>query len=193
MEKTNNQTSSFSHNTKVYLEAYTCILKEMICGMTKADLTNSISQNFIVQMIPHHKAAIQMSRNVLKYTTDCDIECIASNIISEQTQGICDMKKILPCCCKKLNSREDLCSYQEQVEKIFRKMFHCMETAEACNSIDCNFLRQMLPHHEGAVAFSEVALQYCICPELKPILQTIVSTQKQGICRMQELLCCLSR
>lgn len=192
MEKTNTQ-SSFSHNTNEYLNAYACILKEMICCMTKAELTNSISHNFIVQMIPHHKAAIQMSRNVLKYTTDCDIECIASNIITEQTQSICDMEKALPCCCQKFNAQRDLCAYQKQVDKISQTMFHCMETAEACNSINCNFLREMIPHHEGAVAFAETTLQYCICPELKPILDSIIVSQKKGVCQMKELLCRLSR
>ena len=185
-------TNSFSHNTNDYLDAYSCILKEMICGMTTAKLSDSISHNFIVQMIPHHKAAVQMSRNVLKYTTNCDIECIASNIITEQTQSICNMEKALPCCRKKSNAKSDLCAYQTQVEKIFQTMFRRMQTAGSCNSIDCNFLWEMIPHHEGAVAFSETTLEYCICPELKPILQAIITSQKQGICQMKELLCCLS-
>jgi len=186
------RTISFSHNTKDYLDAYACILKEMICGMTTAELSDSISHNFIVQMIPHHKAAIQMSRNVLKYTTDCNIEHIASNIIKEQTQSICDMEKALPCCRKKTNAGNDLCAYQKQVEKIFQTMFRRMQTARSCNSIDCNFLWEMLPHHEGAVEFSETTLKYCICPELRPILQAIITSQKQGIGQMKELLRCLS-
>lgn len=185
-------TNSFSHNTNEYLDAYACILKEMICGMTNAELSDSISHNFIVQMIPHHKAAIQMSRNVLKYTTNCDIECIASDIIMKQTQSIRDMEKVLPCCSKKSNPRNDLCIWQKQVERIFQTMFHRMQTAQSCNSIDCNFLWEMIPHHEGAVAFSEATLKCSICPELTPILQAVITSQKQGICQMNELLQCLS-
>ncbi|MCM1174639.1 MAG: DUF305 domain-containing protein [Blautia sp.] len=186
--ETNKHTIPFSRNTNDYLDAYACILKEMICGMTTARLSDSISHNFIVQMIPHHRAAIQMSRNVLKYTTNCDIERIASNIITEQTKSIDNMEKALPCCAGKTNSKNDLCSCQKQVEEIFQTMFHRMQTAKSCNSIDCNFLWEMLPHHEGAVAFSETTLEYCICPELKPILQAIISSQKQGIRQMKELL-----
>lgn len=190
MAKTTNP--AFSHNTNDYLDAYACILKEVICGMTTAELTNSISHNFIVQMIPHHKAAIQMSRNVLKYTTNCEIERIASNIITEQTKSISNMENALPRCCKKVNSKNDLCSYQKQVDQIFQTMFQRMRTAKSCNSIDCNFLWEMIPHHEGAVGFSETTLKYCICPELTPILQAIITSQKQGICQMKELLRCLS-
>ena len=57
---------TFSNVTKRYLSRFDEILDEMIQGMTDAPLTDSISHNFIVQMIPHHQAAIQMSENHLR-------------------------------------------------------------------------------------------------------------------------------
>lgn len=193
MNKSRNNTVVLSKNTKNYLDTFHCILDEMIRGMTHAGLCDSISHNFIVQMIPHHKAAIQMSGNILKYTTNIEIEQIAARIIDEQTKSIANMENILSCCSRKCNAENDLCTYQKEADKIFRTMFRCMQNATADNSVDCNFLREMIPHHEGAVAFSETALQYCICPELKPILNSIITSQKEGICRMQELLKCLCR
>lgn len=193
MNKSCNNTPLLSKNTRNYLETYRCILDEMIRCMTHAGLCNSISHNFIVQMIPHHKAAIQMSENICKYTTNIDIEQIASRIIDEQTKSIANMEKILPCCSRKTNSEKDLCTYQKEVDKIFQSMFRCMQNANAVNSVDCNFLQEMIPHHEGAVAFAETALQYCVCPELKPILKAIVNSQKEGICRMREVMKCLCR
>ncbi|MGE7921159.1 hypothetical protein ACQKM9_19790 [Viridibacillus sp. NPDC093762] len=50
--------------TKKYLRAYYKILDTMIKNMTNVTLTNSISDNFILQMIPHHRAAITMSKNI---------------------------------------------------------------------------------------------------------------------------------
>ena len=55
----------FHASTKDYLTAFYKILNQMIHGMEQACLTDSISHNFIVQMIPHHKAAIRMSENLL--------------------------------------------------------------------------------------------------------------------------------
>lgn len=46
---------SFSSSTKEYLSVFYDILDRMIQGMEDACLTDSISQNFIVQMIPHHR------------------------------------------------------------------------------------------------------------------------------------------
>ena len=63
----------FSFDTKEYLNTFYCILDQMVREMTTANLTESISNNFIVQMIPHHQAAIRMSENLLKYTDWCPL------------------------------------------------------------------------------------------------------------------------
>ena len=65
-----------------YLNEYRRILDNMIDGMTRAPLTDSISNNFIVQMIPHHMAAIEMSENLIRFTKDETVQSIARNIIS---------------------------------------------------------------------------------------------------------------
>lgn len=193
MTRTVNSQSCFSRVTGKYLDTFNCILDRMIEGMTCAELTNSISHNFIVQMIPHHRAAIEMSENILQYTTNLAIEEIAENIICEQTKSIADMEDILSCCGNMSNSRESVCRYQSQIEPVFNTMFNRMQTARATNDINCCFLREMLPHHEGAVAFSEITLRQNICPQLVPILNSIITSQKRGICQMERLvetMCC---
>ena len=193
MTRTVNNQSCFSQVTQKYLNTFDCILERMIKGMTCADLTNSISHNFITQMIPHHRAAIEMSENILQYTTDLTIQGIAENIICEQTRSIANMEAILSCCGNMSNSRESVCRYQSQIEPVFNTMFNRMRTAKATNDINCCFLREMLPHHEGAVSFSEITQCYDICPQLQPILQNIITSQKRGICQMERLLdtpCC---
>ena len=92
-----NQSCRLSENTKRYLERYYCILDEMIAGMTGAEQTESISYDFIMQMIPHHQAAIEMSKNLLCYTTNLPLQGIAENIIREQTESIGQMQAALSC------------------------------------------------------------------------------------------------
>ena len=86
------QCNRFSIVTKNYLSRFYDILECMKEGMTNAQLNDSISHNFIVQMIPHHEAAIQMSQNLLQYTTFIPLQNIALGIISEQTQSIENMR-----------------------------------------------------------------------------------------------------
>ena len=63
-----------------YLRRYREILDTMIDEMSNAQLGCSISQNFIMQMIPHHRAAIEMSRNLLEHSRFRPVRCIAENI-----------------------------------------------------------------------------------------------------------------
>ncbi len=86
------------------------------------------------------------------------------------------------------NSQQDLCLYQRRMDQIMKVMFTDMGNACSDNDININFMREMIPHHRGAVEMSETTLQFDICPELKPILQAIIVSQKRGIRQMQELL-----
>lgn len=180
-------------NAETYLHRYNDILKEMIKGMCSAELTESISRNFIVQMIPHHKAAIEMSENILKYTDNTELISIAEGIVTEQTKSITDMQTALETCTAFVNSSCDVNSYQNKQRSITETMFSRMCNAYSDRCVNCNFIREMIPHHEGAVKMSENALRFEICPELKPILNSIIASQKKGIRRMkclaQELKC----
>lgn len=178
----------FSEVTKAYLCRYYEILDEMIQGMTQARLTENISGSFIVQMIPHHRAAIEMSRNLLQYTTCVPLQDIAANIISSQTKSIEALQRVDPQCALVQNQPQDVCLYRRKVQSILETMFHEMREAPAGNRINANFIREMVPHHEGAVRMSENALRYSICPELVPILQAIITSQKAGIRKMECLL-----
>jgi len=171
-----------------YLELFYNILDEMIQGMTQAPLTASLSHNFIVQMIPHHEAAIEMSRNILNYTENETLRDIASHIVSEQTKSIEAMRQALPCCELRVNCPGELCRYQRSMDRIQRVMFSRMQNACATDRLNCDFMWEMIPHHQGAVEMSALTLRCNICPELIPILEAILLSQKRGIRQMQALL-----
>ncbi len=174
--------------TKRYLFRYEEILDEMIRGMTEAELTCSISHNFIVQMIPHHRAAIEMSENLLRDSTFEPLRRIAQNIVSEQTKSIEAMQRALPTCAQVPNTRQELCQYAACFRQITQTMFSGMRNASADNDINADFMREMIPHHQGAIRMSKNALRYPICPELDPILRAIIVSQEKGVRQMQRLL-----
>ncbi len=78
-----------------YLKAYRRIFEEMKRGMKCAELKDSISYNFIVQMIPHHMGAVRMSKNALDFYICSGLKPILSAIIASQEKGICQMKALL--------------------------------------------------------------------------------------------------
>ncbi len=174
--------------TKRYLCRYYEILDEMIRGMCGAELTNSVSHNFIVQMIPHHRAAIEMSENLLLYTDFTPLQSIAKNIIEEQTKSIENMEEALKCCETDINTQHDLCRYNKRLNSITQVMFSKMRNARSGNNINADFIREMIPHHQGAIQMSLNALNYPICRELDPILQAIITSQEKGVQEMKKLL-----
>lgn len=185
------QPCKLTKDTKNYLTTFYCILDTMIKKMTEAELSDSISYNFIVQMIPHHRAAIEMSQNLLLYTTWEPLIKIAAQIIAEQTKSIENMMAILEPSLKKSNEKTDVCLYQRRTSQILDTMFFDMDTAHFSNEINADFIREMIPHHEGAVQMARNALQFHIDPDLSPILKAIITSQERGIRQMRQLLCCL--
>lgn len=177
-----------SENAKNYIERFNSIFCTMKEKMNAARQNDSISYDFITRMVPHHEAAIEMSENILKYTTCVPLEKIAEGIIKEQKEGIERMRKIMDSCSQTENCENDLICYDRKIDRIMDEMFKKM--GSVCPSDDLNslFMREMIPHHEGAVKMCETALCYPICDCLKPILLNIIAEQKKGISEMRCLL-----
>lgn len=182
------ESCELSNVAKEYLSAYKNILEEMKCGMSEVKLTTSISDNFIEQMIPHHRGAIEMSKNLLRYTTCIPLQEIAIGILEEQTRNIEQMRAIQNMCGKRRNPGEEVCHFRQRMDRVMKVMFAEMGSACATNRINEDFMREMIPHHKGAVEMSKIALQYNICADLVPLLKGIISSQEKGIRQMQ----CLS-
>lgn len=181
-------TCLLSENSKTYLCCYYQILDEMIQDMTTAGLTQSVSHNFIVQMVPHHRAAVQMSNNILRFTENQAVRRLAQRIVSQQTQGIQEMEEALSACGQLINAQQDLRLYQRRMELIYRDMYAGMGRAPECNALAAVYMRQMIPHHRGAIRMAENALKYDVCTELVPILRRIVAQQRREIAQMRSLL-----
>ncbi len=183
-----NQYECFSNVTQTYLRDFERILNNMIRQIEHVRMTNSISRNFISQMIPHHQAAIAMTKNILRYTTDIKLQCLAESIIQQQTQGIAALRRIAGPCGMHTNCREDLIHCQEEMNRILSRMYDEMQNVKCVNDINENFLREMIPHHLGAVAMSENALRFSLCSQLIPILENIITAQKSAVEQMQRML-----
>lgn len=83
-----------------YMNEYLRITKNMITRMKNSPRCNNINLDFTNEMIPHHEGAIAMCKNLLKYCIDPRLKCVAENIISEQSQGVEQLKQIKMNLCK---------------------------------------------------------------------------------------------
>jgi len=174
--------------TAAYINTYCEIYRNMENAMTGVNLTDSISQNFINQMIPHHEAAVKMCENILKYSDCQSVRCIAENIVAAQSQSIDDMKKIYDSCACFVNTDPDNEYYQLCFDEICQEMFCLMRNARTVDSVNANFLYEMIPHHAGAVRMAMNAMRYPISPALRSICCDIVRSQSKQIGQMRSML-----
>lgn len=177
-----------SNVTTSYIDEYQCIKNTMIEEMTSVTTGTSISSDFIARMIPHHMAAINMCQNLLQYTTDIPLQNMALGIISEQEKSISNMTAIASQCENCTNSDADVTEYSCKIRQIMQTMFTDMSSARINNNINADFMREMIPHHMGAVKMCGAALSYNICSGLRPILEAIISSQEKGIRQMRCML-----
>lgn len=160
--------SVLSLNTQSYLTQFNSILARMAERMGSAEPDPSVSGSFIRQMLPHHEAAIEMSRNLLRYTTDLRLQGIAQDIITEQTRSMEAMRQIRRACRNARNTPQSAGRYAYCVSQIVENMLAAMESTRPVNSIDLNFICEMPPHHEGAIRMSRLALRFSLprsCPD----------------------------
>ena len=179
---------TFSNVTKTYLSNFYDILDQMEEGMTSAALQDSVSYNFIVQMIPHHQAAVRMCRNLLQYSDDGAVRRLAQRITDQQTQGLQAMEGLLPDCGQPANPQMDLRLCHRRTELILRELFSQMGSAPEGNRLDLVFLRQMIPHHLGAARMAQNTLRYQVATGLAPVLRSTIDTHCKEVRQMRALL-----
>lgn len=169
-----------------YLCTFDQILNEMADKMLSAQMTNSITINFIQCMIPHHQAAIYMCQNLLQYTNYKPLIEIAQDIIKTQTKGIEQMTEIARTTgfC---NTQKDVTNYVEKYLAITKNMICRMKNSPRTMSINLNFTNKMIPHHEGAISMCENLLQYYIDPRLKSVAESIIRQQSEGVKQLKDI------
>lgn len=174
-------------NAKKYLARFDQILNAMASNMLSANITDSITINFIECMIPHHQAAIYMCENLLRYTDYRPLQEIANNIIKMQTRGIDQMKEIARTTSGFSNSKEDVNCYMKKYFEITKNMIYRMRNSSRVMNINCNFVSEMIPHHEGAIAMCDNLLQYCIDPRLEHVAKAIIKEQSEGVRQLKAI------
>ena len=133
---------------------------------------------FLSQMIPHHQGAIDMSREALPTLKNPQVKKHAQKIIADQTREIRQMTAML---------RNDYGVKPAQAHANLMKA-DMKEMMAMKAQGDRMFLQMMIPHHQGAIDMSEMALRQSSSATVKKLARNIIREQKKEIAEFQRLL-----
>lgn len=165
----------------------------LLAGCTSTDSTpatfNDADEMFVIEMIPHHEQAIEMSDVILaKGDIDEDVAILAQEIKTAQSPEIELMKGLL----------ED---WGVPYDGAMSGMHHGnmgdgmmsdddMAALVVATGADASrlFLEGVILHHEGAVAMAQMVLESGENPEVARLAQQIIESQTAEIAAMQGML-----
>lgn len=132
---------------------------------------------FMSQMIAHHQGAIDMAEQTLKVAQHPETKQEAQKVIDAQSKEIAQMEGWL----KDWYNTAPLKEQQELMHKDMSAMMG-MQIKD-----DHMFFDMMIPHHEGAVEMSQLAVEKSQRQELKDLAAKMKQDQTAEIQKYQEL------
>jgi uncharacterized protein (DUF305 family) len=138
---------------------------------------------FLDTMIVHHVGAIDAAQLVATRAQHKALQDMAKAIIADQQREVAEMKQW----------RSQWFGDSPQAVNMdlpgmrdgMRDMDLSKLDALKENDFDLEFVRQMIPHHEGAVAMAKDALTHDVHPDLKNLSDSIVNSQSDEIEKMK--------
>jgi len=77
--------------------------------------------------------------------------------------------------------------HAQEYEESMTKMHHGM-MVEYTNDPDADFVRGMIPHHQGAIDMAKIQLKYGTDPEIRTLAEGIIKAQEAEIKQMNAWL-----
>lgn len=139
---------------------------------------------FIDTMIAHHQGAIEMAKMAETRGRHAELKTVAKNIIASQEKEIGEMKswreKWFAGQMPAMNM--EMAGMTDSMKGMDMKKIE----SSSGNSFDLEFIKQMIPHHEGAVLMAKEALQKSQKAEIKTLANSIIKDQEAEIKQMRD-------
>jgi uncharacterized protein (DUF305 family) len=133
---------------------------------------------YLSQMIAHHEAAVQMAKGALTTATKPETKQEAQKIVDSQTKEVAQMTGWLQTWYKSTPDESE-----QALVKADMKQMMAMPI-----STDAMFFEMMIPHHQGAIDMSELALKNAGRDEVKELARKIIAAQKSEIAEYHRLM-----
>lgn len=168
-------------------QAYTHINHTMHEAMS-IDFTGDPDIDFLKGMIPHHQGAVDMAKVQLEYGQDGTLKRFTQRVIREQAREIRFMKINLETLQLERGAQPYADPQAIKAYEIVNENMHREMNMALSGQADKDFVKGMIPHHEGAVAMAKVVLEYGTDPNARRLAYDIINAQESEIYWMKNWL-----
>ncbi len=146
-------------------------------SMTMNERTAPYDAQFIDGMIEHHRGAITMANQALEESERAEIRSLAQEIVTAQEAEITQLEQWRTAWYPDLAPTGGMAMDMGP-----------MDVPAGSEDFDQRFIQAMIPHHEGAIAMAQDALQNAERQEIKDLSQNIITAQEAEITQMRQWL-----
>jgi uncharacterized protein (DUF305 family) len=146
---------------------------------------------FLDTMIAHHQGAVEMAKMIDAKASHAELKTLGKNIITSQEKEISEMKSWRE---NRFAGKEpalnmEMAGMSDSMKGMDMKKLDSLSG----NAFDLEFIKQMIPHHEGAVVMAKEALQKSQKEEVKALAKAIIKDQDIEIQQMKTWLAAWSK
>jgi len=163
-------------------KAYEAVMATMHQHMQTA-LSGNPDVDFARGMIPHHEAAVGMAKIQLQYGHDERLKDLSRWIIQSQEVEVGFMKNWL----YRRDNGAVVVGAKDYYAEVMQTMHHGM-MIDYTGDADVDFVRGMIPHHQGAADMASILFTHGRDPDLNKLAKDIWRAQTQEIAWMQRWL-----
>ena len=146
-------------------------------AITTETIAEQAERTYLEEMIPHHQAAIDSSKELLKRSTNGDVKRLAEGIIAGQEKEISDMKSWY----------KSWYGVEYSEPKNPTAMMRDLSSLSG-TELDKAFMEDMIEHHAHALEMGQAINPNIQHEEIRTLAVAIADTQAEEIISMRILL-----
>ena len=152
-------------------------------GDSGASRGNDIDRAFVADMIPHHRAAVEMASIAQRRGESAFVKGLADDIIRTQNAEIATMRS--------QDEHLEIAGVGKGdlgIDEHMKGMDDDPAMLKTAKPFDEAFIEMMVPHHEGAIEMARAELEKGGDQELKALARGIIDAQTREIDEMRKHL-----
>lgn len=166
-------------------QIYLKMMDTMMVNMDHHPSFLSPDNDFLQQMIPHHKGAIEMAKYEIEHGKNFEMIQLAKSILAEQNIEIEQMTLWLHDLTVKIPLQA---GYTNEMDKTMKDMMEQMPDNGKLTDIDRSFAAVMIPHHQAGIDMAKVLLKYAFDKQVITFANNLISSEEVEIEQMNKFL-----